>query len=372
MKIFQVLTALGSGGAERFVIDLSNELAIKHEVTLVILYSIDNNSFLLNEISSNVHIVSMNKKPGVELGLFVRLKKLIDKEQPDIVHCHLSGIIYTLLGYLRKSKSKYLYTVHSDAKYDAEDFLSTVIRKIAFKFCNVHPVTISEESKKSFTSFYGLPSSVIYNGRPCYKRPKQENLNLVINEIEGMKFNKDAVVIVNVARLNKVKNQLTLAKAVASLNEKGYKIELFNIGDTNDFEVLDSIKKLKSPYVHLLGLKSNPRDYIYVSDAFCLTSLIEGMPITLIECFSVGIIPICTPVGGIKNMIQDNISGILSTDTTQSSIEEALVRFIEMPKEKRKLMQSESLNLFENFSIKTCALKYESLMYSFCLNKSIL
>ena len=34
MKILEVITDLGSGGAERFVVDLSNELARTHDVTL--------------------------------------------------------------------------------------------------------------------------------------------------------------------------------------------------------------------------------------------------------------------------------------------------------------------------------------------------
>lgn len=37
--------------------------------------------------------------------------------------------------------------------------------------------------------------------------------------------------------------------------------------------------------MHLLGTKMNPRDYMAAADAFCLSSIYEGMPITLIECF---------------------------------------------------------------------------------------
>lgn len=39
MKIIQMIYSLSSGGAEKFVVDLSNELAVRgHEVTLCMLF----------------------------------------------------------------------------------------------------------------------------------------------------------------------------------------------------------------------------------------------------------------------------------------------------------------------------------------------
>lgn len=362
MKIFEIIPHLGSGGAERFVVDLCNELADRHEITLIVLFKFDYKGFFLKEISPKINVICMEKKPGLDVKCLLKIKHLINQQQPDIVHTHLSGFLYTVLNFWKKSKTKFIYTVHSDAAYDAKDFINRTIRKLAFKSGRVAAVTISEESQKSFEKLYGTKSSLIYNGRPQFFQANSDIQQQVEKEINSLRHTPNTVIIINVARLNKVKNQLTLAQAVSLLNQQGYKIELISIGEANDKEVLYAIQALKSPNIHLLGSKTNPRDYLAQSDAFCLSSFIEGMPITLIECFSVGVIPICTPVGGMKNMIYDGVNGLLAEGTTQADIEKALIRFLKLSPEERKLMREKSLESFKAYDIKTCCHNYECLM----------
>ncbi len=364
MKILEIITSLGSGGAERIVVDLCNELSFDNEVILVVLYPFDKYSFYLKDLSPKVNIVCLNKKSGFDISLFFRMRKLISAEKPDIVHTHLSGIVYTFLSYCFASKTKFIHTVHSDAQYEAENYLNTLFRKFAFKFHRVTPVTISEDSQKSFYDFYKEDSALIYNGRPDFVKPAADEIKSVESEIEALKVNKNALVITNVGRLNKVKNQVCLAKAIHALNLQGYKIELINIGEGNDKEVVSSIEELASPYVHLIGSRKNPRMYVYVSDAFCLSSVIEGMPITLIECFSVGAIPLCTPVGGINSMIQDGVNGMLADGTSQKDLERLLIRFIKSSEVEKTKMKEQSLLSFEPYNIHNCCCNYIKLMNS--------
>lgn len=364
MKIFEVITSLGSGGAERIVVDLCNGLAVDNDVTLVVLYPLDKYSFYLKELSPKVKILCLNKSKGFDINLFFRMRKLISSEKPDIVHTHLSGIVYTFLSYCVGSKTKFIHTVHSDAKFEAENFLNTLFRKFAFKLHRVTPVIISMDSQKSFYDFYKEDSSLIYNGRPDFVKPSDDEIECVKSEIEALKVNKDALVITNVGRLNKVKNQLSLAKAIHALNQKGYKLELINIGAANDKEVVSAIEELGSPHVHLIGSRKNPRLYVYLSDAFCLSSVIEGMPITLIECFSVGTIPLCTPVGGINSMIQDGTNGLLAEGTSQKDIERLLVRFINLTEDEKEKMKGQALLSFKPYNIHNCCCNYVKLMNS--------
>ena len=41
------------------------------------------------------------------------------------------------------------------------------------------------------------------------------------------------------------------------------------------------------------------------------------MPVTLLEALSVGCIPICSPVGGIVNVVKHGVNGLLSKDSTE-------------------------------------------------------
>ena len=52
MKILEIIPQLSQGGAERFVVDLCNELSMRHNVTLVVLHNIDKTGFFLKEMVS--------------------------------------------------------------------------------------------------------------------------------------------------------------------------------------------------------------------------------------------------------------------------------------------------------------------------------
>lgn len=356
MKILEIIPQLSQGGAERFVIDLCNDMSKEHEVVLVVLHNVDNHGFFRKELSKQVRLISMNKRMGMDWRLFFRLAKLIRKEKPDVVHTHLRGIVYTFLSYISASKIKFIHTVHNDAKMEAGGGVSKWCRKLAFGLKRVHPVTISEESQRSFEKFYHLPSTLIYNGRPEYNF--DTDISAVQQELNKIKTNKEARIIVNIARIQPQKNQLPLATAIDNLNKQGYAVELAIIGSKADKQIVSDIEALNSPYVHLLDVRTNPRDYMRAADAFCLSSIYEGMPITLIECFSVGAIPLCTPVGGIVNMIQDGENGLLARSSNQEDIEQILKLFLELKDETIAKMKNNSLKTFERFNMQHCCQQY--------------
>lgn len=66
MKILEIVPQLSQGGAERFVIDLCNEMSKKHEVVLVVLHNVDNHGFFQKELSERVRLISMNKRMGMD------------------------------------------------------------------------------------------------------------------------------------------------------------------------------------------------------------------------------------------------------------------------------------------------------------------
>lgn len=361
MKILEIIPQLSQGGAERFVVDLCNELSMSDDVTLVVLHNIDRTGFFAKEIRPEVKVISMNKRPGFDFRLFFRLRKLIRKERPDVVHTHLRAIVYCLLAYLTKPKIKFIHTVHNDAEKEAGSGISKWCRRFAFRTKRVTPVTISEESQRSFIDFYGITPPMIYNGRPSYK--ESPLLPETKNELNDLKTNTTSI-IVNIARISQQKNQLPLAKAIVNLNQKGKNVELAIIGRNDDSPITPQLQALNCKQLHLLGTRTNPRDYMKAADAFCLSSVYEGMPITLIECFSVGAIPICTPVGGIVNMIDDGKNGILTTGTSQEEIETAILRFLNLTDEERAEMKRNSLVSFGKYDMATCAKNYKNLMHT--------
>ena len=61
MRIVEIIPQLGSGGGERFTVDLCNELSKQHEVILIVFYPLEVFGFFANDLAQQIKIVSMDK-----------------------------------------------------------------------------------------------------------------------------------------------------------------------------------------------------------------------------------------------------------------------------------------------------------------------
>ena len=92
MKIIGLIPTLGTGGGEKFVIDLSNVFVKNgHECSIVTLYDQSVNDVLRQYIKDSVHTDSLGKRPGADFRCMFRVAKYIKRTKPDIVHIKLNS-----------------------------------------------------------------------------------------------------------------------------------------------------------------------------------------------------------------------------------------------------------------------------------------
>lgn len=88
-------------------------------------------------------------------------------------------------------------------------------------------------------------------------------------------------------------------------------------------------------------------------DIFILPSFFEGLPMSLIECMSFGVVPVTTPVGSIKEIVKNNTNGTF----IKVKDEQSIVYQINRLNKDRLLLFSMSQNsqnfIFQNFNTKT-------------------
>ena len=288
-----------------------------------------------------------------------RLYKLVKDIKPDIIQTHLRGIIYSAYSIIKvHSRIPCFHTVHNAAKEETGDFIGSIIRKYLFKKGWCIPVTISTESLKSFISYYGFSAPMIFNGRDV-----PSNLQVstsVIDDVNKYKKDEATRIIVQLARFSPVKRQYTMAKIAKRLFDEGYNFSVLMIGREDGVESR-KVRDFLPPCVHILGEKSNPIEYLAATDAFALCSSYEGMPISLIEALGVGTVPICTPVGGIRDVIKDKYNGFISEDISEDAYYRALKSFLDTPKEKMEEIRSRALNSYSLYTMEQCARNYENL-----------
>ena len=97
MKIVQVISSLANGGAEKFVVELSNELSLSNQVLLISIKDIEDWMYPPQYLSKRVNLLTLGKKKGFDLNVLSKLYKLLRSQEPNVVHIHLNMSMYYFL-----------------------------------------------------------------------------------------------------------------------------------------------------------------------------------------------------------------------------------------------------------------------------------
>ena len=364
-KIVQVVPALGWGGAQVFCIQLCNELAKKpgYEITLISMYDhVPGKHLPLSMLDNSVRFISLGKKAGIDLPVLFRIYKTLKEIKPDVVHTHLHAGYYCFYAYKRlKYPFRKVHTIHNLAREDAP-LHGRKMFKYFFKKNIIEAVTISEEVYKSAVEEYGnCVKTLIHSGSNAVKpsaafAETQQHIN-------SLKKNAATKVLLNVARITRQKNQKLLLDVMHMLQQQNVITIIAGSYVPGDEDVYHELMANKPANVHFVGNVSNVGDYFLCADAFVLTSIFEGLPISLLEALSAGAIPICTPVGGIANVVTEDI-GFLSGNVSKEAYSKALYLYLNTSESNMMQLQANGKKLYNRkFSIHACASEYDNLYH---------
>jgi glycosyltransferase involved in cell wall biosynthesis len=370
MKIVHIISSLGNGGAERLVIDLTNELVKGNEVVLCTLKDNNGTMLYLGDLDQRVKVISFGKKKGLNLKLSLVIFRFLQKEKPQIVNSHLSSAAtYLILSQIILRRICFFHTIHSLPKIEEPRVFFRIIRRFLIRSKRLQIIAVSDEIGKQFFDLYNLyVSDVIYNGRSEIRGTSI--ISQVSNEIISIKPNSETKVFVSVGRLSEEKNQSLLVRVFKKLYSLKINAILIIIGDDYGIGLKEKLEREKASNTFLLGSKKNIGDYLLNSDYFCLSSLYEGLPITILEALNLGMPIISTRVGGIPDVLIDGTNGFLSSGDDEEYLK-AIMRCILTDKKEMEIIKARNRNLFYmRFSIKLTANNYIRL-YSKHLNFKI-
>lgn len=300
-KILFGITSLTLGGAERVLVDLSNALCDKYEITIFTIYA---KGELEKQLSKKLKVKSLYnveyneltniKRIIIPLKILLNRKKIYKKyiyDNYDVEIAFLEGPITRLLSINNKNTKKIAW-IHNDITKVFGNGLKSKLKKILDKRIYSKYDTIvfvSEDNLKKFNKEYKdirnkylepIKKEVIYNyidKENIIKKAEEKNDDIV--------FNKDRINFVTVARLVEQKGIDRLIEIHSRLIKNGLKHNFYIIGDGPEKEKLEIlIKKQKiEETFKLLGKKENPYPYIKKADYFCLLSRFEGYGMVLEE-----------------------------------------------------------------------------------------
>jgi glycosyltransferase involved in cell wall biosynthesis len=357
MKILYTITKTNWGGAQKHVYDLiKGEKERGSEIIFCGGWD-EKNHLLFDKIQdlgiSCYKIESLGKSVSLikDLQVFLSLTRIYKKEKPNIIHLHSSKIggVGALAARLF-TKAKVVYTAHSIPFEEKRNFISLfIIYLVTYLTIGLSHKTIliSEGMKKAFPK-KGVSHkySLIYHGI-------DEPLFLTKEDARKKLSAEGGLTILTIAELTANKNVLAGIYAIEKLLPLYPTLEYHILGGGElygNYEKYIQEKKLeKNIFLH--GFVANAATYLPAGDIFLLPSSNEGFGYVLLEASLAELPLIGTDVGGIPDIIKNEVNGLLAPKEDVEKIKEALLLLLSDETKRKKYGKAAKDLSLKNFSL---------------------
>lgn len=295
IKIIQVVGSMNLGGIEAFLMNILRNIDRSRFEMLFLCYSDEEYAYEkeINTLGSRIIHISSPKK----VGYFKHLKELInvfEKEKPDVVHAHnefnAGFSMYAAKKCCIKKRFSHAHTTITNRKKSVVRFVYEYFMKKSIIKNTTMRFACSLESGKHF---YGKNTfTVIPNVVDISKFQFSSNLRKKYRERYNLMEN--SVVIGHVGSFYPVKNQKFLIEVLNQI-VNNHHLNYFHLFFVGTGDEMDSCKKLSLKYnlndnIHFPGATNEVSEILNIFDCFAFPSLYEGIPLSLIEAQSNGLL----------------------------------------------------------------------------------
>ncbi len=356
---------MATGGAEEYLKKLILHLDREQfDIRIAIPRSRGTENFIKGLISRGVKVDYISKYNIFSILLyFIKIK-------PDFIHFNLPFPIKCITAQLAAiihSESKLYVTEHLAPPGYKPNPLMKLIKKFVYSKLDT-AITVSNKNKETLIKNFDLPENkirVVYN---CIETTYIKNYNREIAGCLKEKFaiNDSALVFGTVGRLDRQKGHEYLINSSKDvIREVPNSIFLFVGEGRMKDQLLQKIKDNNiSEYFGLVGYQENLPEILSLIDIFVLPSISEGFPFSVLEAMAAGKPVIATNVGGVPEIITNNVNGILVEPTDSDALSRAMIILAKDEKKRNCLAEMGRKKVIENFSLEKMILTTEEIYRS--------
>ncbi len=336
--IAHVLFRLGTGGLENGVVNLINTMPDDNYRHAVICMT-DYTDFRNRIKKDAVQVYCLNKKPGQDFAVYVRLWRLLREIKPDILHTrNLSALEAQLSGLLAGIKHR----IHGEHGRDLDDVDGTnpryVMLRRLFRPVVQRYVPMSKDLENWLIKQINVPAQKItqvYNGVDLsrFKLSDDKPIALLPPDFRS----KDLMLIGTVGRLDPVKDQITLVQAFIHLLKLDpaakNKVRLIVVGAGALQPQLQALSRDAGvdDLIWFAGERQDVADIMQTLDLFVLPSINEGISNTILEAMATALPVIATDVGGNPELVINDRTGYLVPKQDPAAMAAAFKHYLDNP-----------------------------------------
>jgi glycosyltransferase involved in cell wall biosynthesis len=332
MKIVHVVYSLEMGGAESLVAQLCRlQRANGHTVTIAAYSKLGTLGETLRGEGFRIDVLGTAPVPRTMLRYLSLLRNL----RPDVVHCHNPApTLQAAVGARLAGASSVISTRHSlvappfetaaEIKYNLISWFCDWVVGICDATCNNLRHTPLARKKRIIRVYNGAERLSVV---PPEERPQRSGFTLVF-----------------VGRLAKVKDLSTLVNAIALALPRVPDLHLWVVGDGPERGPLEALAaKLEiSANVVFWGERHDVARFFSSADVFTMSSVSEGLPMSLLQAMSVGLPAIVTDVGGMAEVVRNADCGLRVPVGDSAEYAEAIVQLATDPARRNELAANAS------------------------------
>jgi len=392
-SILYIITKSVWGGTAKYVYDLATHLPNEFEVVIAAGGQGKFAQKIRSEAPKYFEIKNFQRtiNPFKDIFAFFEILALLFRLKPDIIHVNSSkagGIVgVALLFYkiLTGRRPRLIFTAHGWAFN--EDRSKWQIKLIKF-FSKITAlfydkiICVSEYDRKIAIDNKIAPANklvAIHNGidikaisflsqGEAQKKLLGRTSPLVVGTIaewtknKGLFYLLEALIYIKDCPSDTVLQRRTVSEG------QSFDVVLIGNGENPDKEKMyDYVKKYNFKNVRLIEFIPNAASYLKAFNIFVLPSIKEGLPYTIIEAMAAEVPIITTDVGGIPEIIDDNVNGILVPPKNSQILAKKIIELIKIihndPEKNRITTQKNREKIEQEFSLEKMIERTKNLYY---------
>lgn len=353
-KVFILIKGLGLGGAEKLL-----ELAIPHlnrdrfdyEVGYLLHWK---NALVPPFRRAGIPVFCLNQRSPYDIRVLPQLARLLRQRQVDLLHLHLpySAILGRMASKVTPVKAV-VYTEHN--LWQRYHWLTAAANRLTYGW-NDAVIAVSSEvelSIRSRSKTNGKPKlDTIPNGVDV------EQLASVAKDPQGVKEEFQIPLthrlVVHVANFTQKKRHLDLLKAIERVVKAQPLLTFLLVGQgPMEKEVKEAARQLGvERRVIFTGFRTDATRLIAAADLFVLSSLYEGLPVSLLEAMALGTPIVATSVGGIPEVVIDGVGGFLVEPLNPDQLAEKMLDLLRDPQLQQRFSENGIRTVRERYDVR--------------------
>jgi glycosyltransferase involved in cell wall biosynthesis len=338
ITVCQVLHSLQVGGAEVLAARLARGL---RGACRFVFACLDELGTLGEELRAEGFPVEvLGRQSGVDWRCAWRLARLLRRERVDLVHAHqYTPFFYALLARLLYRRPPVLFMEHGRHQPDYRRPKRVLANRLLLERRD-RVVGVGQAVRQALIDHEGIPAPrvrVIYNGIDTAGLANGHHDRAAVRRELGA--GPGDFVILLVARLDYLKDHATAVRTVARVARQRPDVRLVLVGEGPERAKIEELvgRHQLAANVRFLGLRKDVGRLLKGADLFLLTSVSEGIPLTVIEAMAAGLPVVATRVGGLSEVVEDGETGRLAPSGDDAALADAVLRLAGDPELRRRM-----------------------------------